>query len=132
MTEVSLIVVVAVDDESLNNELMQRVFHSQKTMKVHTLTSAEEALEFLAHDKAQLLLVDHSMPGMSGIELLRALRARGSDIPAVMVTAFPESKEVLEAWESGLLKYIVPKPWRSADLFKIVDRALARSKTAQK
>ncbi len=130
VTDTGFIVLVAVDDEALNNELMERVFHGRAKWKLQTYKSGEAALERLNGEGVDLLLVDHSMPGISGVELLRELRSRGNQTPAVVVTAFPESPEVIEAFNSGLARYIVAKPWRSADLIRTIERALSRKPSA--
>lgn len=123
-------VLIAVDDEELNNELLRRVFHNRRDLHLDTVRSSEEALALVGTGKrVDLLLVDHSMPGISGVELLRQLRARGDQTPAVMVTAFPEAPEVIAAFNEGLARYIVAKPWRAADLTRTIDRALSRRKT---
>lgn len=127
MAEDNTIVLVAVDDEQMNNELMERVFRDRTKWSLQTVPSGEAALQAFGDGrKVDLVLVDHSMPGISGVEFLRRLRQSGNATPAVMVTAYPEAPEVIAAWNDGLARYIVAKPWRANDLVRTIERALAR------
>lgn len=121
-----VVAILAVDDEALNTELMQRVFRNRNDVTLITASNGTDALQVLRDNNVDLMLVDQSMPNMSGVALVREAFAKGHKPVCVMVTAYPEMKEVLEAWEQGLVRYIVPKPWRAADLLQTIDRALSR------
>ncbi|MCC6812072.1 MAG: response regulator [Deltaproteobacteria bacterium] len=115
--------ILAVDDETLNNELLQRTFRAYPQYDVHVATSAADALVYLAAGhQVHVLLVDQSMPQMSGTEFVREIHKRGYKPQVIMVTAFPELKEVIDMWQEGLVRGIVPKPWRALDLVRTVDR----------
>jgi len=118
--------VLAVDDEDLNSELMQRVFRTRTAVALTTVSSGEDALAALAKNPVDLMLIDQSMPHMTGVQLVRKAFAAGFKPICIVVTGYPEMKEVIEAWEQGLVRYIVTKPWRTADLLETIDRALAR------
>ena len=118
--------ILAVDDELLSAELVQRAFRSQPQVSLMTCRSGVEALSLLKDNAIDLMIVDQSMPNMSGVDLVRQAIACGHRPVCIMVTAYPEMKEVIEAWEQGLVRYIVPKPWRASDLLQTIDRALSR------
>lgn len=70
--------------------------------------NAREALRVLEQDRIDLILLDHMMPEMSGIDLLRLLRATqsASELPVIMVTAVSDSSKVVEALASGANDYV--------------------------
>lgn len=56
-------------------------------LTTHYVTSAEEALDWLTADTAQVVVLDVNLPGMSGFELCRTLRARGDQMPILFLSA---------------------------------------------
>lgn len=71
---------------------------------------AEHALEILRDGNFDLVLSDIRMPGMNGIDMVRALRAMGSDVPVVLMTAFTADNALRAAVEEGVFT-IVTKPF---------------------
>src|SRR5690606_10933063 len=67
---------------------------------------AREAVERLAEVPTDALVVDYSMPRSSGVDLVRALRAAGVDIPIVMVSGVATPEEQRAAWEAGVDAYM--------------------------
>ncbi len=118
------ILILAVDDEELNNEMIERAFRGKKNCRVIGASSGAEALELLAKEPVDIMLVDHSMPRMNGVQFLEQAMRIVPDAVSVMVTGFPELKEVVEARHRGLVRHLVAKPWKTEDLVQAVDRAL--------
>ncbi|NCC50995.1 MAG: response regulator [Spartobacteria bacterium] len=81
--------------------------------------TGEEALSLLEQQehKFDLILLDWNMPGMSGIEVLRKLKAdeRWKDIPVMMVTTDSEREKIIEAIQVGATNYLA-KPFAPEDL----------------
>ena len=77
----------------------------------------------LRGEAAGCILLDITMPGPSGIDLLRALQQRGSAPPIVFVTARDDVMTSVEAMKQGAFDYIV-KPASAERLLSVVDRAL--------
>jgi EAL domain-containing protein (putative c-di-GMP-specific phosphodiesterase class I) len=69
-----------------------------------------------------VVVSDISMPEMTGVELLRTIRAHDADLPVVLVTGLPAIESATDAVEYGAFKYIV-KPVEPEDLRKAVERA---------
>ncbi len=120
------VTILAVDDEPFNNELLTRAFRSQRNFRVMTAESAEVALDLLrSAEVVDVLLVDQSMPRMSGVEFVeRAVKAAPTAI-CLMVTGYPELNEVLDARDRGLVHHIIAKPWRPAELIETIKIALS-------
>jgi DNA-binding NarL/FixJ family response regulator len=70
-----------------------------------------------------VIVIDVSMPDMTGLEALDAIRARGSQVPAVFVTAWNEPEIIKAAWRSGALGFVI-KTSVAADLISAVRAAL--------
>lgn len=81
--------ILAVDDEEAVTLLLHRVL-TRSGYAVMTAATGEEALALLEKDPVDLLLVDKSLPRMSGFEVISQARARHPDMAVAMITAHPE------------------------------------------
>ena len=114
--------ILLVEDEA---ELAARVAANltRHGMTCEALGNGEDALDF-ASDGFSVLVIDVGLPGMSGIELVRALRARSIATPILILTARSSWKEKVEGLNAGADDFIV-KPVRTAELVARL-HALAR------
>ena len=119
-------VILVVDDLPQNVKLMDAVL-TPRGFVVHTATSGEEALEWLATQVPDLVLLDILMPGIDGYETCRQIRAHEatSFLPVVMVTASGQEQK-LRAIEAGADDFVT-KPFEQAELLARV-RSLVRVK----
>jgi signal transduction histidine kinase len=85
--------------------------------------SAGEALAAMAEIKPDLLLADLMMPGMDGIELLRAAHEHDPDLVCIIMTGHGTIDTAVEAMKSGALDYIL-KPFRLSAVLPVLTRAL--------
>lgn len=115
-------VLVAVDDEELNLSLIRRVAGS--SYDVHTFADPKIAMNAVPPLAPDVLLLDFRMPAMTGVELLRELRERGVDAPALLVTGFADAAEVLAAERDKLILRVLAKPWRPAEILSEVALAV--------
>ena len=83
--------------------------------QVSTVTSGEEALVKAGGDRLDAILLDVRMPGMSGLDVLRRIRALGSAVRVVMLTALEDEAIQQEALRLGANDYVT-KPFRLNDL----------------
>ncbi len=88
----------------------------------HVLT-AESGLEALESGSFDLLVSDLRLPGMDGMALLGAVRARWSDVPVIMLTAHGSIPLAVEAMTAGAAGFLI-KPYDRAELAAQVDKAL--------
>jgi CheY-like chemotaxis protein len=119
--------VLVVDDEPINLLIIQASLEGTS----HDLDLVENA--HIAWERLQaattaydLLILDRMMPGMTGIDLLRLMKAdpRFSAIPVIMQTAATSPEEVREGIEAGAYYYL-SKPYRPETLLAIVRAAIA-------
>lgn len=113
---------LVVDDDGTNRDILMR----RLKRAGYVVTAAEngaKALELIDSQKFQLVLLDILMPGLSGIEVLQAVRIKYSltELPIIMATAVDDTEEVVKALDLGANDYVI-KPFD----FPIV---LARIKT---
>jgi len=85
--------------------------------------SAEEFLESEQRDQTGCLVADIRMPGMSGLELQAKLKAEGSRIPIIFITAHGDAKMKMEAMKAGAVEFL-SKPFDDEVLLEKVRTAL--------
>lgn len=96
---------------------------------VTTANDGEQAMMAFRAGGIEAILTDISMPGMSGVELLRRVRGEDEDVPVVLITGGPTVETAIEAMDHGALKYLV-KPIAPPELIAIVERAVHLSRLA--
>ena len=114
--------ILVVDDQPINVQLLKRKLE-REGMQVIVAYSGQEALDLVARDKPELILLDVMMPEMDGIEVCQRLQANEEtrSIPVIFVTARSSKEGKLEGLGVGAVDYIT-KP---IDL----DETLARVQT---
>lgn len=119
--------VLVVDDNLINNELVRFVLEAGG-FEVDVAVDAAQALELLAVQPPDLVLMDIQMPGMSGLELTRRLKADTATrrIPVVAFTAYAMKGDEARLREAGCDGYI-SKPIDVATFAQSVKRHLGES-----
>ena len=89
--------------------------------------SADEALAALASgEKPQVLISDIRMPGSSGLDLLRHVKASHPDLPVIIMTAYSDLDSAVSAFQGGAFEYL-PKPFDVDQAVDLVRRAIAQA-----
>ncbi len=106
--------ILIVDDNASNRDLLGR----QLTRSGHTVSDAEgghAALDRLAHEAFDLILLDMMMPDISGYEVLRRLKSQENtaDVPVIMISALDDLDSVTRCLEAGAVDYLL-KPFDPA------------------
>ena len=107
-----MMLILVVDDEVDIQMLFKQQFRKEirnGELGLHFAISGDEALTVLSGKLGTdlvLILSDINMPGMNGLELLRAIRADRPDLPVFMITAYDDRATYNEAMESGANEYI--------------------------
>jgi len=89
-----------------------------------------EALDALAREKFELLLLDIKMPRLDGLQVLKRARENWPSMVVIMMTAHGNEEVAVAAMKDGALDYI-SKPFSNEDMLKRVERALAYNRTLQ-
>ncbi len=121
--------ILIVDDEELTLMLTERILSAQyDTVKA---MSGEEAIGLYEKEQPDMVLSDLMMPGMSGFEMLEALRERFGRIPIIFMTAHEGEETELKSLTSGAVDFI-RKPLKADTLLKTVDTIMDRLEQARK
>ncbi|MBI5170694.1 MAG: response regulator [Candidatus Eisenbacteria bacterium] len=92
---------------------------------VDAAESGEEALERVAHAPPDLLLLDHKMPGLSGLEVLDELAKRHLDLLVIMITAYATIETAVTATQRGAFDFLA-KPFTPEELRGVLAKAASR------
>lgn len=129
--------ILAVDDITTNIMLLKAVL-SRAKYKIITATGGVEALEKVATESPDLILLDIMMPDMDGYEVLRRLKAdpAAQDIPVIFLTALHNPEDIVKGFKLGASDY-VSKPFNHEELITRVAHhiylaAAQRTITAQR
>jgi len=115
--------VLAVDDEIYNLEVIERILHKQKGYHFLKTTDPEEALNIIRQKTIHIVISDQRMPGMSGIDLLKRVLKISPDTIRVILTAYPDLQEVINAINFGHIYGYITKPYEPQDLFAFIQQA---------
>ena len=106
--------VLVVDDEPTICNLMN-VFLTQKGFQVQTANTGEDALVLFQEAFPDIVLLDISMPGMRGIDVLRRMKAINATCGVIMLSAYGDDETIQEAMDMGAYCYI-QKPMELTEL----------------
>ena len=115
--------ILIVDDMQTMRRLLRSALNDLGYTNVVDADGGTSALSLLESGDFSLLITDWNMPGMEGIDLLKAVRANDKlkSLPVLMVTAEAKKEQILEAAEAGVNGYVV-KPFQPAQLKDKLDR----------
>lgn len=99
--------VLLIDDHALVRKGIEELLQSRGVQVVASVSSGEEGVRRARELAADIILLDVKMPGMSGIETLRKLRASGVATPVVMLTMSREDADLSAALRGGAQGYLL-------------------------
>jgi two-component system, LuxR family, response regulator FixJ len=120
--------VFVVDDEEPLRNALRRLLGASG-LPVRTFANAQEFLDALPRERPACLVLDLHMPGMTGLELQRELRARGLHIPVIFLTGAGTVTHAVHAMRGGAIDFI-EKPFSNDELLERVKGALAADREA--
>ena len=109
------------DDESLRLILQMQL--TKRGYETASTPNAEQAIEVLKQARQNLVITDLHLPGMSGIELLKTIRAEFPGTAVIVLTAFGTVESAVAAMKAGALDYVT-KPIHAHELISVVKSAL--------
>jgi two-component system response regulator AtoC len=115
--------ILVVDDEPKMRRVLE-IMLQKLGHRVFGAGNGREALDLFAGNAIDLVIADLRMPEMDGIELLSTLRARGFEVPVLVVTAHGTVETAVAAMKYGAFDYIV-RPFDMDALILAIERALA-------
>jgi two-component system response regulator HupR/HoxA len=122
--------VLIVDDEPRVLDALEAILAAE--FRVLRAGDGEEALKRLAQEpEVAVIVTDHRMPGMTGVELLRRSQDRAPDTVRIVLTAYTDVDSLMDAINTGRIYHFVPKPWDPHELLVLVRRAAERWQLAR-
>lgn len=116
--------ILTVDDEAINNKIIAHIMSDEPAYELVSVCSGKEALDILERQSFNLILLDVKMPGMDGLETLRAIREK-YDTPVVLMTGDKELETAAAFTELGCDDYIT-KPFLPLLIKEIVHNMTER------
>jgi two-component system response regulator PhoP len=117
-------VLLVEDDQSLSRSLRTQLERAGYT--VQSAEDGREGLYFATEFSVDVAIVDLGLPGMSGVDVIRGIRAKGKDYPILVLTARDRWQDKVEALKLGADDYVV-KPFHVEELLARVDALLRRA-----
>jgi two-component system chemotaxis response regulator CheY len=119
--------ILVVDDFSTMRRIIKNLLKDLGFTNVQEADDGSTALPMLQQGDFDFVVTDWNMPGMQGIDLLRAVRADDNlkDIPVLMVTAEAKKEQIVAAAQAGVNGYVV-KPFTAATLKEKLDKIFER------
>ena len=121
--------VLVVDDEPAIVDSLQKIFE-RESLRVLTAGSGGEALDIIRREAVSVLLTDLMMPGMSGMDLLRASKSVSPETETVLMTAYGTVENAVEAMKQGAYDFVT-KPLKRAHVVRVVGKALEKRSLVQ-
>jgi two-component system response regulator PilR (NtrC family) len=116
--------VLVVDDEASVRGWLE-IYLRRAGYQPATAKDGEEALRQVAEEEFDLVLTDLKMPRVTGLEVLRAVKARSPSTEVVVITAFATTETAIEAMKAGAYDYLT-KPFKLDELGLVIERALEK------
>ena len=116
--------VLIVDDEAGMRDFLS-ILLRKEGYGVSVAESSDKAVDLVARGEFDLVISDISMPGLSGIEVLRQARTSNPDTPVILITAYASTESAVEALKLGAYDYLI-KPFDVEELKNVVHNALEK------
>lgn len=119
--------ILIVDDFSTMRRIIKKLLRDLGFNNTQEAGDGSSALQMLQNGKFDFLVTDWKMPGMTGIELLKAIRSNEmlASLPVLMVTAESRREQMIEAAQAGVNGYIV-KPCAAITLKERIEKIFER------
>ena len=119
--------ILVVDDFSTMRRIIKNLLKDLGFTNIQEADDGTTALPMLQQNEFDFVVTDWNMPGMQGIDLLRAIRSDDSlkHLPVLMVTAEAKKEQIIAAAQAGVNGYVV-KPFTAATLKEKLDKIFER------
>jgi YesN/AraC family two-component response regulator len=121
-------ILLIVDDEERVRRAVIRSLFDQDKYLFHFIEAkdGEEALKVMLNNPVDLLLCDHQMPGICGLDVMRIVTQRHPTVARVLLSGKIGMRSAVEALNSGLIHQCMLKPWEDEQLISVIVSALKR------
>ncbi|MBB6481910.1 HD-GYP domain-containing protein [Spirochaeta isovalerica] len=118
-------IILVVDDVATNRQYLAMILGESEVYDIRLASNGKDALEFVAREKPDLILLDIMMPEMDGYEVASRLKedSQTNDIPILFITAVTGTENIVKAFDLGGVDYI-NKPFNKQELMSRVSAHL--------
>ena len=116
--------VLIVDDEASNLESLERIF-VKEGLEVLKAATGKDALDVVRKRRVDVVLTDLMMPGMSGVDLVKAVRQLSAETEVIVMTAYGSVENAVEAMREGAYDFIT-KPLKRAHVIAVVNKVIEK------
>lgn len=116
--------ILFVDDEKDILSSLEKIFADDNDLELFFANNAEKGLDILNKVKIDLIISDHSMPKMSGIELFKITKNKYPDTLRILLTGYSDLKNAIIAINEGEIYRYITKPWDILELKGAINTAL--------
>jgi len=119
--------ILIVDDFSTMRRIIKNLLRDLGFVNAVEADDGQTALPILQSGGIDFLVTDWNMPGMTGLDLLKAVRADSNlaNLPVLLVTAEAKREQIVEAAQAGVNGYVI-KPFTAATLKEKIDKIFER------
>lgn len=114
--------ILIVDDDHQLRQSFQRLL-AVEGHDVRGASSGEQGLRMVREELPECVIMDVRMPGMNGLDALKALREIDARLPVIIMTAYATTETAIEATKFGAFDYIL-KPFDIPDILALIDKAV--------
>jgi DNA-binding NtrC family response regulator len=118
--------ILIIEDKKSMAEMLAKTLDAEGYRSIFAL-SGEDGIAVYGRERVDLVLTDLKLPGMNGMEVLKALKARSPFLPVIMMTAFGSIENAVEAVKSGAYDFLT-KPFDITHMLVLVEKALESAK----
>jgi LytS/YehU family sensor histidine kinase len=114
--------ILYIDDEIDNLTAFKAVF--RREYRIDTAGSGLEALELLKHNTYKIIISDHRMPNMTGVEFFERIKDIHPHAMRMILTGYADMQSIIDAINKGNIYHYITKPWNRDELQVILERAI--------
>lgn len=111
--------ILVVDDAMFMRRMIRRILEGEGFCGIVEAEDGNAALALFEEEKPDLVILDITMPGMSGIQVLEEMKKRRQETPVVMCSAVGQESMIVQALERGAADFII-KPFKQEEFAKTV------------
>ncbi len=115
--------ILVADDDTLMRTLIVKLLRTMGLTEIIEAANGREALALFDQNEPSLVIMDWHMPDKNGLDVVKCIRATGSQVPIIMVTSEAKKEWILAAVEAGTSAYVI-KPFDQDTLKEKVGRFL--------
>ena len=118
--------ILVADDDPFIRRILQDRLESLR-YRVLLATNGKETIDLIDHQDPRMVLLDIEMPDINGLDVLKEIRKRGTDLPVVMITAYGSVDRAVQAMKEGAYDFIT-KPFKPEHVTLIIQKGMERQR----